>query len=72
MRFPGFTAEASLYRVEGQYYTGRIPNQGKVAIQPAIRPDPDCFESCLENCQDEPGFCFAVCNNECGGILVPL
>lgn len=72
MGFPGFTAEVSLYRGEGQYHTSAIPGQDKGAIQSAISRDPGCFEFCIENCQDDPSFCSALCNNECGGIPVPL
>lgn len=72
MRLPGFTAEASIYRGQEQNYMGKILSHETLAMQPAIGPDPSCFGRCREDCQDAPDVCFAICNNECGGILLPI
>lgn len=74
MQIPGFTAESSLYKSGGYYYTHGTSNQGRASILPALGAGPggDCFDNCdLRRCSNLDGDALLRCEKRCSDICFP-
>jgi hypothetical protein len=75
MNMPGFTAQVSVYKVNGNYYTARFTNgvsrisEGvRLALGHSCHPErPGCFTNCMARCNDDPFYCHVNCHCECIG-----
>jgi hypothetical protein len=75
MNMPGFTAEASVYKVKGHYHTTNIPNEGggvsegvRLAQMPFChRGRANCVLDCEARCDDDPYYCGINCRCCCSG-----
>jgi hypothetical protein len=72
MNIPGFTAEASLYKVKAHYQTTSIAGQaGEIGegVRLAVRlPYAKCYSECMGSC--DPGWtpnCRGACSCHCSG-----
>jgi len=52
MNMPGFTAEASLYKMSPLYFAFRSFGQADSAVQPQSC-DPTCLDNCVADCPDD-------------------
>ncbi|RPJ50741.1 MAG: hypothetical protein EHM21_04310 [Chloroflexi bacterium] len=76
MSLPGFTADVSLYRTEGQYHAALVPRSARGLVTPAF-VDTHCHALCYDTCYsnavtywgwseaDAQSICPSSCNNEC-------
>lgn len=80
MKMPGFTAEASLFKMAKYYWqnmTLRPANPD--GVQPAASHgwtvDQSCYDDCIDDCLNvrhgpvRPGVCIRLCRNECRRAL---
>jgi len=76
MNMPGFTAEASVYKVKGSYYTASAPNRAsgmREVVGLAGLDDCDrcshlsgcARKRCFCECGDNPGICIGPCCRFC-------
>jgi hypothetical protein len=72
MTIPGFTAEASVYRIKAHYRTNSVVGQVSAigeGVRLAVRhSNPNCFSDCTAWC--DPAWtanCSAACQCSCSG-----
>jgi len=76
MKMPGFTAEASLFRMN-KYYSQKMilrpanPDGVQPAASHAWGIDQSCYDNCIDDCLNgghgpvHPSVCIRLCRNEC-------
>lgn len=70
-RFPGFTAQGSLYKTSGTYRTGLAFDPVRGGVQLAQN---DCFSNCMDDCIGGPlttAQCSASCHRRCSPAPPP-
>lgn len=74
MTIPGFTAEASVYKVNGRYYTTSLPNQvSRISEGVGLAQWEECdycrrLTGCARrscNCECRGGICYGSCCRYC-------